>query len=81
MTPKFRNKVSEILDRYEDDTDDLHVRINLNRKDGITSVSSTGYLGFTDFEFQPTAYFDDGSKAKKPKSFQAVLDLINNHIG
>lgn len=76
-------KMSEILDYYEDyiEADDLSVKIQLTRADGITSVTSTGYIGEADFEFHPPAYFEDPSnKRKKPKSFQQVLDAINGHI-
>ena len=88
MNKKYRAeldaKISNIIDYYCDHTasDQLTVRIELTKMDGITSVSSRAYTGLVNHEVYPKSFLEDPSnKIKKPKSFQEILDLINNHIG
>ncbi|MFD2159399.1 hypothetical protein ACFSW8_10850 [Rubritalea tangerina] len=87
MKKQFREeldqKISDIIDFYVDHTasDQLTVRVELTKMDGITSVSSRAYTGLINHEVYPKSFLEDPSnKNKKPRSFKEVLDLINNHI-
>ena len=85
---EFRKRLDEyinqLLDYIESDIahDDKKIVITIDRHDGIIQISNKVYDNGLPFDIQPAMLLQNPqTKDEKPKSFQQVLDMINDFAG